>query len=100
MTIFAMNRDLKQWLDNVYPNNPPAYTHQSATLIEGIMHHASKRKDQPLYIYVDRFKLHLLAARDGKLLYYNQFAIKQFSDYIKYIMLVMKSLSMNQEKVR
>lgn len=98
VTIFAMNRDLKQWLDSVYPNNPPVYTHQSATLIEGIMHHATKRKEQPLYIYVDRFKLHLLAVRDGKLLYYNQFAIKQFSDYIRYIMLVMKSLNMNQDK--
>lgn len=98
VTIFAMNRDLKQWLDSIYPNNPPTYTHQSAALIEGIMQYASDRRDEPLYIYVDRFKLHLLACREGKLLYYNQFAIKQFSDYVKYIMLVMKSLNMNQDK--
>jgi hypothetical protein len=98
VTIFAVNRDLKHWLDNLYPNNPPVYTHQSAALIEGIMHHASKRREHPLYIYVDRFKLHLLACKEGKLLYYNQFAIKQFSDYVKYIMLVMKSLNMNQDK--
>jgi hypothetical protein len=98
VTIFAVNRDLKQWLDNIYPNNPPVYTHQSAALIEGIMRSASKRREHPLYIYVDRFKLHLLACKEGKLLYYNQFAIKQFSDYVKYIMLVMKSLNMNQDK--
>ncbi|RAV98772.1 DUF3822 family protein [Pseudochryseolinea flava] len=97
VTIFAINKDLKLWLDSVYPNNPPIYTHQAAALIEGMMQFAGNRKDEPLYIYVDRFKLHLLACRDGKLLYYNQFAIKQFSDYVKYIMLVMKSLNMDQQ---
>jgi hypothetical protein len=45
---------------------------------------------------VDRFKLHILAVNDGKLAYYNQFLIKQFSDYVKYIMLVMKGLNMDQ----
>lgn len=100
VTIFAVNRDLKQWLDRLYPNNPPTYTHQSAALIEGIMSFASKRRDHPLYIYVDRFRLHLLACKEGKLIYYNQFTIKQFSDYVKYIMLVMKSLNMNQDKSR
>src|SRR5690606_3625800 len=46
--------------------------------------------------YVDRFKLHILSCQKGKLVYYNQFAIKQFSEYIKYIMLVMNSLKMDQ----
>ena len=97
VTIFAINKDLKQWFERIYPNNPPCYTHQSATLIEGMMDFSEGRKDQPLYIYVDRFKLHLLACKGGKLLYYNQFAIKQFSDYVKYIMLVMRSLNMDQQ---
>jgi hypothetical protein len=100
VTVFAMHKDLKLWLDRIYPNNPPIYTHQSAALIEGIMHFCANRQDQPLYIYVDRFKLHLLACKDGKLLYYNQFAIKQFSDYIRYIMLVMKSLNLDQHTSR
>lgn len=82
ITIFAINKDLKQWIDGVYPTNKPLYTHQSAALIEGVVHMSRQRKDNPLYIYVDRFKLHIIACRDQKLLYYNQFAIKQFSDYI------------------
>src|SRR5690606_21343727 len=28
VTIFAINKDLKAWIDNVYPNNKPLYTHQ------------------------------------------------------------------------
>jgi len=97
LTVFAINKDLKHWIDNVYPNNKPLYTHQSAVIIEGVLDIASRRDDEPLYIYVDRFKLHIVACRKGKLLYYNQFAIKQFSDYVKYIMMVMKSLDMDQQ---
>jgi len=97
VTVFAINNELKKWLLNVYPSNPPTFTHQSAALIEGTMDFAKSRTDNPLYIYVDRFKLHIIACDAEKLIYYNQFAIKQFSDYIKYIMLVMKSLSMDQQ---
>jgi hypothetical protein len=96
ITIFAVNKDLKEWLLRIYPNNPPIFLHQSAALIEGILKFAENRKDNPLYIYVDRFKLHILSCSNGSLLYYNQFAIKQFSDYLKYIMLVMKSLNLDQ----
>ena len=97
VTVFAINNELKKWLTNVYPNKPPTFTHQSAALIEGTMDFAKSRTDNPLYIYVDRFKLHIIACNAEKLIYYNQFAIKQFSDYIKYIMLVMKSLNMDQQ---
>jgi hypothetical protein len=38
-----------------------------------------------------------MSCKNGNLLYYNQFAIKQFSDYIKYIMLVLKSLNLSQQ---
>lgn len=97
VTVFAINNDLKNWLTGLYPNNPPVITHQSASLIEGTLHFARDRYDKPLYIYVDRFKLHIIVCDRGRLLYYNQFAIKQFSEYIKYIMLVMNSLHMDQQ---
>lgn len=97
VTAFAINKDLRQWLENTYATNKPLITHQSAALIEGTLKISASFPDNPLYIYVDRFKLHILSCRDGKLLYYNQFSIKQFSDYVKYIMLVMKSLNMDQQ---
>lgn len=97
VTVFAINTELKNWLNNIYPNNPPLFTHQSAALIEGTLHYTHGRDDNPLYIYVDRFKLHIIACDNGRLLYYNQFAIKEFSEYIKYIMLVLKSLDMDQK---
>lgn len=97
ITVFSIWTDLKQWLDHLYPNKEVVYVHQSAAMIEGVLKYAATRSDNPLYIYVDRFRLHVLSCTDGKLVYYNQFAIKQFSEYVKYIMLVMNSLGMDQK---
>jgi hypothetical protein len=97
VTVFSIHKDLKAWAQKIYPDNPPVFIHQTGALIEGVMEAAKVTEGNPLYIYIDRFKLHVLSAHQGKLIYYNQFAIKQFSDYIKYIMLVMKSLNMNQQ---
>lgn len=96
-TVFALRKDLRQWVQQIYPAKELLYMHQSAALIEAVMESAKNRTDNPLYIYIDRFKLHVLSCKDNKLIYYNQFSIKQFSDYIRYIMMVMKSLNMSQQ---
>ncbi len=100
VTIFAVPDHLHHWLQSVYPNNAPIFMHQSAVLIEVITDFSVHRRDNPLFVYVDRFKLHIVACRQGKLLYYNQFIIRQFSDYIRYIMLVLKSMDLDQRTSR
>jgi len=95
VTVFAVQEDLHSWLSSIYKNTLHHFFHQSTALIEGVLKQ-SNRKENPLYIYVDRFKLHVLSAQHGKLIYYNQFAIKQFPDYVKYIMLVLNGLNMDQ----
>ncbi len=95
-TVFAVPRDITQWLSSVYQNTAHHYFHQSSSLIEGVLHQSKALEGNPLYIFIDRFKLHILSVKEGQLIYYNQFPIKQFSDYVKYIMLVLKSLSMDQ----
>jgi hypothetical protein len=97
-TVFTFPKELKDWFTKLYPSTNLLFLHQSAVLIEGITRISEFRKDYPLYIFVDRFRLHILAARQGKLIYYNQFVIRQFSEYVKYIMLVMKTLNFDQEK--
>ncbi len=96
-TVFAAPCELVEWLRSIYQNTKLAFFHQSAALIQGVIAKAGSKLNPPLYIYVDRFKLHILAVKEGKLLFYNQFTIKQFSDYVKYIMLVMKGLNMDQQ---
>jgi hypothetical protein len=97
VTVFAIPSALKNWLLKLYPSTKIVFMHQSSVLIETLTNYSTYKKDNSLYIYVDRFKLHIMSCRNGSLLYYNQFAIKQFSDYIKYIMLVLKSLNLSQQ---
>lgn len=97
ITVYAVSKDLVKWLNSIYVNAPLKFIHQSAALIEGVLRAASARTSSPLYLYVDRFKLHILAAKNGQLIYYNQFPIKHFADYVKYIMLVLNALGMDQQ---
>ena len=96
VTVFAVNKQLANWVRSLYPNSEVGFLHQSCSLIEGVLHHGEKYRSNQLYLYIDRFKLHVLSLKDKDLEYYNQFRIKQFSEYIRYIMLVMKGLSRSQ----
>lgn len=100
VTVFAVQKKLIHWLKELYRNTTVTFHHQSTALIEGVLAASASEKDNPLYVYVDRFKLHILSIKNQKLIYYNQFSIKQFPDYIKYIMLVLKGLSMDQNSSR
>ncbi|HTH55218.1 MAG TPA: DUF3822 family protein [Cyclobacteriaceae bacterium] len=95
-TVFAIQNELHHWLTNIYKNTAFNIYHQSTALIEGVVNE-SKMGANTLFVYVDRFKLHVLSAQQGNLVYYNQFPIKQFADYVKYIMLVLKGLNMDQQ---
>jgi len=100
VTVFCLQNAMMDWLKRVYANSTLKLYHQSSSLIEGVLNAAVVVHDQPLYVYVDRFKLHVLFVKEGKLIYYNQFLIKQFADYVRYIMLVMKAMGMDQETTR
>lgn len=100
VTAFAIAKEMKAWLLRTYPRNNPIFLHQSAALIEGVLEYSRNRNDNPLYLYIDRFKLHIIYCKNGKLIYYNQFAIREFADYIHYIMLTMKLLGLNQKAAK
>lgn len=97
VTVYVAPRPLYDWLTSIYQNSSLRFIHQSTALIEGVLKISAKQKTSPLYLYVDRFKMHILAAKDGQLIYYNQFPIKHFADYVKYIMLVLTALRMDQQ---
>jgi hypothetical protein len=97
ITVYVAPLPLYEWLTSIYKNASLKFVHQSTALIEGVLKIAGQQKTSPLYLYVDRFKMHILAAREGQLIYYNQFPIKHFADYVKYIMLVLTALGMDQQ---
>jgi hypothetical protein len=97
ITIFSIQKDIFDWIKQLYSNTRLIIVHQACALIEGAIRYDGSGSSNRLYIYVDRFKLHIISIDKGKLIYYNQFIIKHFADYVKYIMLVLKGLSMDQQ---
>lgn len=98
ITVFAIPNKIYNWINERYPNTEVGFVHQSASLVEGILHYAKSHPQYEVFLYIDRFKIHVITLKDQKLEYYNQFIIKQFSDYIRYIMLVMNGLNKDQKK--
>lgn len=94
---FAVNKQLYNWYQSIYPNTKIGYVHQSSTLIEGVLAQISNYPVDSVFLFVDRFKLHVVSSRNKKLEYYNQFSILKFQDYIKYIMLVFNGLKRSQQ---
>ncbi len=94
---FALNKQLYNWYRSVYSTIEIGFVHQSSTLIEGVLAQLANYPEDSIFLFVDRFKLHVISSRNGKLEYYNQFAIKTFQDYIKYIMLVFNGLKRSQQ---
>jgi len=93
---FAVNKKLFDWIESLYPDKEVTYVHQSSSLIEGVLAELENYPKDAIFVYIDRFKLHIIASKNKKLEYYNQFSIKVFADYIKYIMTVLKGLDRDQ----
>lgn len=95
--VFAINKEIHKWLIQLYPNAEVGFIHQSSAITEGVINFEKQNKKNTLYLYIDRFKLHIITLKNNKLEYYNQFSIKQFNDYIRFIMLVMKGLNKDRK---
>lgn len=95
VTIFSVQRPLYGWLNSIYNRQTTTFVHQSGNLIAAAL--TDTTVPAGIHVYIDRFSMHLTAVVAGKLLYYNQFAIKEFQDYIRFILLVMKTLSQDPE---
>jgi hypothetical protein len=97
VTVFLVQKDQHAWLKSLYVNSKLFFIHQAGALIDGLIFFSGQDTVRRLHVFVDRFKLHLVSVDQGKLVYYNQFVIKHFSDYVKYIMLVLQGLDMDQQ---
>lgn len=93
-TVFSIPENLNSWLGNYYRKKEVRFVHHATALLAGAS--SVHRGNAHIYAFVDRFRFHLIAMEGSNLNYYNQFQIKQFSDYTRYLMLVMNQLGLNQ----
>ncbi len=86
VNVFSTPRPIVDLVQRVYPGKRIKFLHQSSSLINGVITQ-SVSDEKNVVIYIDRFGLHILVAKNKKLLFYNQYAIKKFDEYIKFIKL-------------
>jgi hypothetical protein len=99
VNVFSVPKTIVELTSKIYPGKKINFTHQSSALIDGVVSENKKgRKD--IVIYVDRFGMHILIVAAKKLIFYNQYEIKKFDDYIKFINLVAKELNVNPKQDR
>lgn len=97
-TVFAIDKALGAWVRKKYPKQVVQFIHQACNLIEGVLKSKENSPAKKMYLFVDRFVLHILVTDQKKLHYYNQFRIEKFDDYVRFIMMVMNQLELSQER--
>ncbi len=99
VNVFCVPKSIVELTSKNYRGKKINYIHQSSTLINGVVS-ISKLGQNDIVIYIDRFGLHVIIANTKKLIFYNQYEIKKFDDYIKFIKLVANELNLNLKQER
>ncbi len=104
VNIFAIDKEIYQFFNQIYPNRKLRYIHQSSPLINGALlayrtaAQGGQEVNRKIVIYVDRFLLHVIIVSGGELNYYNQFPIKKLDDYVRYLKLVAAELGIDLQR--
>ena len=97
INVFSVPRYIVEMIEEIYPGNKPSYIHQSSPLISGLLS-LNQPEMRDIVLFIDRFGLHIMVAYDKKLVFYNQYTIRKFSDYLKYIRLVANELDIDLDR--
>ena len=95
VNIFAVNSRVVDFFNKIYSSKKVEYYHQSSVFINGFKEYTNGNSKSVMCINLDRFSLILFVLQNGQFKYYNQFPIKDFNDYMKYIGMVIKEFNMN-----
>jgi hypothetical protein len=74
--------------------------HQSSVLIDRAIAKSRLDSKETLLLYIDRFSLHIAVAQGGSLRFYNQFPIKKFEEYIRFVHMVTNELGLRHKEAR
>ena len=94
VNVFAADRKLINWITTLYPLKKLSICHQGSIFVETIMH-TYKNQKKVLYCLLDKRVLHICITEKRKLYYYNQFAVNNNEELLKYIALIYKQLELS-----
>lgn len=100
INVFAADKKVINWIDNVYTSKSIQVIHQGSALVEGILSYDDHTHEKMMFIFMDKGLIHVIVTHQLRLLYYNQFAVKISNDFLKYVMLVFKEHQLSQKQTR
>jgi hypothetical protein len=100
VNVFAADKKMLEWIEQTYPSGKVQLVHQGSALIEGILKYDDHSHEKMMFCYMDQGILHVVVTLKKEILYYNQFAVRESQDYLKYIMLVFKELELQQKTTK
>lgn len=98
--IFAADSRMVSWFKSLYPKRPVNVVHQGSALIQGILKYKDHTHEKMMFCMIDKGILHIAVTWQLRLLYYNQFAVKDPKDYLRYIMIVFKEFGLSQKTTK
>lgn len=100
VSVFAADKKMLEWMGQAYPSGKVQLIHQGSALVEGILKYDDHSHEKTMFCYMDAGILHVVVTLKQKVLYYNQFAVRDSQDYLKFIMLVFKELELQQKTTK
>lgn len=98
--IFAADSRLINWFKSLYPSKPVNIVHQGSALIQGILRYKDHTHEKMMFCLFDKGILHVVVTWQLRLLYYNQFAVKDAKDYLRYVMIAFKEFGLSQKTTK
>jgi len=93
--VFAIDKELGEWLLNTYTPQLPIFLHQASALIEGSLRlSASEKKATIATLHFEDDYVTITIAQVQKLLFSNKFAYKSAADMGYFVMFVLDSLQL------
>lgn len=96
--VFAADKKISQWIKSVYPNKKIQVLHQGSAFLEGVMKYDDHSHESTLFCFLDRGILHISVTLKQKLIFYNQFAVQNSDDILKYTLVVFKDQNLDPKK--
>jgi len=97
-TVYAFNQDIVELMSAYFKG--VKFHHISRPLIEHWNRLASAVKEARLFVNIRGARVEMGAFKKGKLLLFNVFTFKHTDDFLYYLLLVIKQLGWNPDKIR
>ena len=96
VNVFSVPEKYVQLLSGIYKAKKVQFLHQSSVMINGLLT-LNETDQREIAMFIDRFGLHIVVVQDKKLVFYNQYVIQKFDEYIKFIKMVSSELNFDLE---